>query len=86
MNFINHQSTGAAGLRIAATIFIILGWLSLIVNFFVGVSDDKEFWLFLICGIASVGVGYLTACILRALASVAEAAQVYFNQVAAAEE
>lgn len=80
MNIINHQSNGAKGLRIAASICVILGWIALFIGFIggcvaYGITFIAPFGL----GVISLGAMYLTACVLRALASVAEVAQIYYN-------
>lgn len=80
MNIINHQSNGAKGLRIAASICVILGWIALLIGFIEGcVADEVLFIAPFGLGVISLGVMYLTACVLRALASLAEVAQIYYN-------
>lgn len=80
MDLINHQSNGANGLRIAATVCIILGWISFVFCFITGcVANDVNFFGPFAIGLASLGVMYLTACATRALASLAEAAQLYYD-------
>lgn len=81
MDIINHQSNGAKGLRIAATICVVLGWLYAIVGLIVGlVSEYIKFFASFGAGVVSLGVMYLIACVLRALASLAEVAQIYYNK------
>lgn len=87
MNLINHESNGAKGLRIAATVCVILGWIALVIGFIGGcVSKDVIFIAPFGCGVIGLGAMYLIACSLRAFASLAEAAQVYYNTQVPAEE
>lgn len=81
MDIINHQSNGAKGLRIAATVCVVLGWVALlycVIAAFVA-AEHIIFIVPILCGVAALGVMYLTACGVRALASLAEAAQMYFD-------
>lgn len=81
MDIINHQSNGAKGLRIAATVCVVLGWIALLFGFIGGiVAEDVIFIAPFGIGIVALGVMYLTACAVRALASLAEAAQLYFDK------
>lgn len=81
MDIINHQSNGAKGLRIAATVCVVLGWIALLFGFIGGiVAEDVVFIAPFGIGIVALGVMYLTACAVRALASLAEAAQLYFDK------
>lgn len=91
MNIINHQSNGAKGLRIAATICVIVGWLFFVIAFIAGIAaaassdpymNDMDMFGPWLMGIGALGLMYLIACTARALASLAEAAQVYFNNQA----
>lgn len=81
MDIINHQSNGAKGLRIAATICVILGWLSVVVGLIVGLFSEHLIFIAPFgAGVISLGVMYLTACLLRASASLADAAQIYIDK------
>lgn len=81
MSIINHQSNGARGLRIAATTIICLGWVSFVALIFVALGSIAKgyFLLYAFYALLSIGSSYLTACLLRAIASLAEAAQLYYN-------
>lgn len=80
MDIINHQSNGAKGLRVAATVCVVLGWIAVLVGFIGGiVAEDVIFIAPFGLGVIALGVMYLTACVVRALASLAEAAQLYFD-------
>lgn len=80
MDIINHQSNGAKGLRIAATVCVVIGWIALIIGFIGGIAaKDVIFIAPFGAGIVALGVMYLIACAVRALASVAEAAQLFFD-------
>jgi uncharacterized protein YqhQ len=78
---INHQSNGAKEMRIAASIIVILGWLSLAISLILALvyADEVIFILPIIYGIVSLGVSYLIASVIRGLASLAEVAQLYWN-------
>ena len=81
MNFINHQSNGVNGLRNAATVCVILGWIFLILGFIVGaLSESLIFIAPLGIGIVSLGVMYFSACVIRGFASLVEAAQLYWDK------
>lgn len=87
MNIINHQSNGAKGLRIAATVCIVLGWLAFVFCFIGGcVAEDVNFFAPFGVGVAALVVMYLFACVMRALASMAEFAQLYFELNAPRED
>ena len=82
MSFINHQSTGAKGLRIAASVIVVLAWLSLfccciMALYSLGTEDSSLMPFF--CGILSLGALYLLACVVRGFASIVEAAQLYYS-------
>ena len=78
MNILNHQSNGANGLRIAASVCVSLGWLAFLYCFIGGlVAKDVLFILPWLCGIGALAVMYLSACIIRGFASLVEAAQLY---------
>lgn len=93
--FLHHQSNGAKGLRIFASAIILLGWLTVALctlafiylmlratySYYPYIGYVQAFTA-LIYGIVSLAGAYLTACAIRALASLAEAAQLYFEQVA----
>lgn len=80
MDLINHQDTGATGLRIAATVLVILGWFALLISVFMGMIDrDTNFFVMVVCGLFGLGVFYLLACLVRGFASLVEAAQLYWN-------
>ena len=85
-NLINHQSNGAKGLRIAASILIVIGWIAFAYCFIRGcVSEYIDFFMSLLYGAGTLGAMYIQACVLRALASVAEVAQIYYNNNAFAQ-
>lgn len=80
MNIINHQSNGAKGLRIAATVCVIIGWIALLIGFIGGIAaEDVVFIAPFGLGVVALGVMNLIACAVRALASLAEAAQLFFD-------
>lgn len=80
MDMFNHQSNGAKGLRIGATVLIVIGILAFIVWVIVGCTvRDFNFFIALLYGAGSLFVMYIQACALRALASLAEVAQIYYN-------
>ena len=82
MDAINHYDNGAKGLRIAASVCMVLGWLvlglSVIATFAVG--RDIVFGVPLLFGIGSWCTMFLTACVVRAVATIAEAAQEYIDK------
>lgn len=81
MDYLNHQSNGAKGLRVAASVCIVLGWLSVVVGFIIGVANEELIFVFPFgIGVFACLAMYLLACSVRALASLAEAAQLYYNQ------
>lgn len=78
MGLINHQSNGAKGLRIAATVCVCLGWVALLFCFVGGiVAEDVPFIGPFAIGVATLGVMYLSACVIRGFSCVVEAAQLY---------
>lgn len=81
MELINHQSNGAKGLRIAATIIVVLGWVALLIGVILGFAyaDEVIYIVPMLCGAAGLGVAYLGACVLRGFASLVEAAQLYLD-------
>ena len=86
MDIINHQSNGAQALRVAATVCVIIGWIAFIVGFIGGcVSKDLIFFAPFLAGCAGLGVMYLVACCVRALATITEAAQIYKDKHSEAE-
>lgn len=87
MDIIKHQSNGVKGLRIAATICVVLGWIAFIAGFVVGLLS--EYYIFIapfLAGCVYLGVMYLTACGIRASATIAEAAQRYIDSTSIQEE
>lgn len=81
MKLINYQGTGATGLRIAAVVCAALGWLSLLAGVILAIAIEDGY-IFAVWGLLSLAVMYLTAFSAQALASLAEAAQAYFNDLA----
>lgn len=80
MNIINHQSNGAKGLRIAATVCVVIGWIALFIGFIGGITAKGVIFIAPFgLGVVALGVMYLIACAVRALASLAEAAQLFFD-------
>lgn len=88
MDFINHQSNGAKGLRVAATVCVVLGWIALLIGVILGFAyaDEVIFIVPMLAGAAGLGVMYLSACFLRGFASLVEAAQLYWDNNAPAVE
>lgn len=78
MNLIKHQDTGARGLRIAATVIVVLGWLSLVFCLIAAVVNINYFFGPLAIGVGSVAFAYLMACVIRGFASIVEAAELYW--------
>ena len=82
MSFINHQSTGAKGLRIAASVIIVLAWITLFFSFILAlaaIGTEVNALLPILGGIVSLGILYLIACAVRGFASIVEAAQLYYG-------
>lgn len=79
MDVINHQSNGAKGLRIAATILVVLGWVALLIGVILGFAyaDEIIFIFPMLAGAAGLGLLYLSACLVRGFASLVETAQLY---------
>lgn len=87
MDLIKHQSNGAKGLRIAASVCVVLGWVALLFCFISGlVADDVIFIIPWLCGIGAWVVMYLTSCAIRGFASLVEAAQLYWDKNAPRNE
>lgn len=87
MDLIKHQDTGAKGLRIAATVCVVLGWIALLIGVIgMFVVVDIIFIVPLLAGTAGLGLMYLAACFLRGFASLVEAAQLYWTLNAPVEE
>lgn len=88
MDIINYQSNGAKGLRTAASVCIILGWIALFVSFiFACANADKIIFIIpILAGAIALGAMYLLAFAIQALASLSEAAQLYYNINAPVEE
>lgn len=86
MDFIKHQDNGAKGLRIAASVLVVLGWIALLIGI-IGMfaAEDIIFIVPLLAGVAGLGVCYLLACVVRGFASLVEAAQLYWDQNAPRE-
>lgn len=80
----NHESNGAQGLRLVATICIYLGTFGLIfgVVFGAALNLDIDYTTIVLWSVASFLVLCVTGFSLRALASIAEAAQEYYNRAA----
>lgn len=89
---IMHQSNGSKGLRIAASVLVVLGWCELIVccflalyNLFNNAPAEVIFGLLLSGGIGLL-IMYLIACSIRGFASLVEAAQLYWDNNAPVAE
>lgn len=87
MDFIKHQDNGAKGLRVAASVLVVLGWIALVIGVILGFAyaDEVIFIVPMLCGAAGLGVGYLSACLVRGFASLVEAAQLYWDNNAPVE-
>ena len=82
MDFINHYDNGTRGLRIAASVCMVLGWIVLglsVIATFVTI-DEIIFGVPLLFGGASWCTMYLAACAMRATATRTEAAQLYIDK------
>lgn len=80
MDFINHYDNGARGLRIAASVCIVLGYIALCFCIIATiVAKDVIFGVPLLFGITAWCIMYLTACSIRAAATRTEAAQLYID-------
>lgn len=81
MDIINHQDNGAKGLRIAASVCMVLGWLVLGLSIIATFATIGEivFGVPLLFGGASWCTMYLAACVMRATATRTEAAQLYID-------
>lgn len=88
MALINHQSNGTTGLRIVASLCELIGWIALSLGIILGFyfADKIIFVIPMLEGIAGLVFMYFLACFIRAIASIAEAAQLYYNINAPAEE
>jgi len=71
-------------MRIAASIIVILGWLSLAIGLILSfVYADEIIFIFpILAGVIGLGVMYLLASLIRGFASLVEAAQLYWNSTA----
>ena len=82
MDFINHYDNGVRGLRIAASVCMVLGWiilgLSVIATF--ATIGEIVFGVLLLGGATSWCTMYLAACAMRATATRTEAAQLYIDK------
>jgi uncharacterized protein YqhQ len=87
MNVINHQSNGANVMRIAASIIVVLGWLSLAISLILSIvyADEIIFIFPILAGVIGLGVMYLLASLIRGFASLVEAAQQYWDSTATNE-
>lgn len=87
MDFLDLEGNGAKGLRIGAVAVVILGWISLIITLILGLTlRHANLLAFLLYGALSLGSMYLLSCALKALATLAEVAQLYYNKHAEASE
>lgn len=80
MDIIKHNDNGTKGLRIAASVCIVLGYIALcfcIIATFV--VKDVIFGVPLLFGITAWGIMYFIACVLRTVATRTEAAQLYID-------
>jgi hypothetical protein len=82
MDFINHYDNGTRGLRIAASVCMVLGWiilgLSVIATF--AAAHEIAFGILFLGGVGIWCTMYLTACAIRAVATITEAAQGYIDK------
>lgn len=82
MDFIDHYDNGTKGLRIASSVCMVLGWivlgLSVIATF--AAIGKIIFGILFLGGAAFWCIMYLTACVMRAMATRTEAAQLYINK------
>ncbi len=88
MDFTNHYDNGTRGLRIAASVCMVLGWIVLalsVIATFVAIGEIVFGVLFL-GGASYWCIMYLAACVMRALATRTEAAQLYINKNAEDED
>lgn len=88
MDIINHQDNGAKGLRIAASVCIVLGWIALGVSVIVTfvAAHDIIFGVPFLLGVVTWCLMYLIACAIRATATVSDAAQLYIEKNAQNED
>lgn len=88
MDIINHQDNGAKGLRIAASVCIVLGWIALVVSVIVTfvAAHDTIFGIPFLSGVVTWCFMYLIACAIRATATVSDAAQLYIEKNAQSED
>lgn len=88
MDVINHYDNGARGLRIATSVCIVLGWISLGLSIIATFATIGEiiFGVLLLGGIVSWCIMYLVACAIRAMATRTEAAQLYIEKNVQCEE
>jgi hypothetical protein len=82
MDIINHQDNGVKGLRIAASVCTVIGWIVLGLSVIATFVTTREiiFGVPLLFGGASWCIMYLTACVMRATATKTEAAQLYIDK------
>lgn len=76
MDIIKHDSNGAKGIRIAASVCVVIGWIALFVAILVGIAGQEfPLWLCAGAGVLVLVIMYLQACFLRGFATIVEAAQ-----------
>lgn len=88
MGIINHQDNGAKGLRIAASVCIVLGWIALGVSVIITfvAAHDIIFGVPFLLGVVAWCLMFLIACAIRAIATVSDAAQLYIEKNAHSED
>lgn len=88
MDFINHYDNGTRGLRIAASVCIVLGWIALVVSVIITfvAAHDIIFGVSFLLGIVTWCFMYLIACAIRATATISDAAEFYIERNAKSEE
>lgn len=81
MELINHYDNGVNGLRIAATVCVVLGCIAFIIGLLEGMFDKAFIFIApFLAGCVSLGIMYLTACFIRVVATIGEAAQAYLDK------
>lgn len=81
MDIINHYDNGAKGLRIAATICVVVGWIALVGCIIVPlIETELAFIPVVLMGAGILAISYLLACSLRASATITEASQLYIDK------
>ena len=82
MDCFNHYGNGAKGLRIAASVCMVLGWIILAISVIATFLTIGKivFGILLLGGASSLCTMYLTACVMRSVATWTEAAQLYINK------